>query len=41
MKIKSNEYVCLMTYLAAKHFVKEFRTAIDIGCRDGDFSRPM
>lgn len=41
MKIKSNEYVCLMTYLAAKPYVKEFRTAIDIGCRDGDFSRPM
>ena len=41
MKIKSNEYVCLMTYLAAKPYLKEFRTAIDIGCRDGDFSRPM
>jgi len=38
---KTNAEVCLATYETAKPFVKEFRTAIDIGCRDGDFSRPM
>ena len=38
---KTNADVCLATYLAAKPYVKQFRTAIDIGCRDADFSRPM
>lgn len=40
-EMRTNADVCLATYNKAKPFVKEFRTAIDIGCRDGDFARPM
>ena len=46
-KRKQNQYksqnvdICLFTYLMAKPFIKSFRNAIDVGCRDGDFSRPM
>lgn len=38
-----NQYVdvCFFTYLMAKPYIKNFRNAIDIGCRDGDFSRPL
>lgn len=32
---------CLETYLMSKPFINRFRNAIDIGCRDGDFSRPL
>ena len=32
---------CQETYLAAKPYVKEFRVAIDVGCRDGDFTKLM
>ena len=32
---------CKETYLAAKPHVKEFRVAIDVGCRDGDFTKIM
>ncbi len=36
-----NVDTCLKTYLMAKAHIKKFRVAVDIGCRDGDFSRPM
>ena len=36
-----NVDVCLFTYLMARPYIKKFRNAVDIGCRDGDFSRPM
>ena len=39
--MKTNYDWCLETYLKSKPYIKQFRTAIDIGCRDGDFSRPM
>jgi FkbM family methyltransferase len=30
---------CKLTYLLSKPFIKNFRTAIDIGCRVGEFTR--
>lgn len=38
---KTNADICLELYLKSKPFIKNFRTGIDIGCRDGDFARPM
>lgn len=32
---------CLETYLMSRQYIHRFRNAIDIGCRDGDFSRPL
>lgn len=32
---------CVHNYLMSKKFIRNFRGAIDIGCRDGDFSRPL
>lgn len=30
---------CKLTYLVSKPFIRSFRTALDIGCRVGEFSR--
>lgn len=30
---------CKRTYLLSKPFIKKFRNAVDIGCRDGEFTR--
>jgi len=38
---KTNADICLAIYNTSKPFIKNFRTAIDVGCRDGDFTRPM
>lgn len=32
---------CISTYEVAKPYIKNFRNAIDIGCRDGDFTQPL
>lgn len=32
---------CLETYLMSRPYIRQFRNAIDIGCRDGDFARPL
>ncbi len=32
---------CLETYLMSKPYIRRFRNAIDVGCRDGDFTRPL
>lgn len=37
----SNLEECLKTYQVAKPYIKNFRSAIDVGCRDGDFTRPL
>ena len=34
-------YLNLIIYNTAKSYIKNFRTSIDVGCRDGDFSIPM
>ena len=39
--MKTNYDWCLETYIASKPFVKQFRTAVDVGCRDGDYSLPL
>ena len=39
--MKTNYDWCLETYKKSKPFIKNFRTAIDVGCRDGDFSKPL
>ena len=36
-----NKHWCLETYLKSKPYIKNFRNAIDIGCRDGDYSLPL
>lgn len=33
------QHACKLTYLVSKPFVKNFRTALDVGCRVGEFSR--
>ena len=38
---RTNADICLQIYNTSKPFIKNFRTAIDVGCRDGDFTRPM
>ena len=32
---------CLAIYQTSKPYIKNFRTAIDIGCKDGDFTIPL
>ena len=32
-------HACKLTYLLSKPFIKHFRTALDIGCRVGEFTR--
>ena len=32
-------HACKLTYVASKPFIKNFRTAIDVGCRVGEFTR--
>lgn len=39
--MKTNYDWCLETYIKSKPYIKNFRTAVDVGCRDGDFSKPM
>ena len=39
--MKTNYDWCLETYLKSKPYIKQFRTAIDVGCRDGDYSLPL
>ena len=39
--MKTNYDWCLETYRASKPFIKQFRTAVDVGCRDGDFTLPL
>ena len=39
--MKTNYEWCLETYLKSKPYIKNFRTAIDVGCRDGDYSLPL
>ena len=36
--MKTNYDWCLETYLKSKPYIKQFRTAVDVGCRDGDYS---
>jgi FkbM family methyltransferase len=33
------KHACKMTYLLSKPFIRNFRTAIDVGCRVGEFTR--
>ena len=33
------KHPCKMTYLLSKPFIRRFRNAVDIGCRDGEFTR--
>lgn len=33
------KHPCKLTYLLSKPFIKNFRTALDVGCRVGEFSR--
>jgi len=33
------EHSCKLTYLLSKPFIKNFRTALDVGCRVGEFTR--
>jgi FkbM family methyltransferase len=33
------EHPCKLSYLLSKPFIKNFRTALDIGCRVGEFTR--
>jgi FkbM family methyltransferase len=33
------EHACKLSYLLSKPFIKNFRTALDIGCRVGEFTR--
>ncbi len=33
------KHPCKLTYLLSKPFIKNFRTAIDVGCRVGEFTR--
>jgi FkbM family methyltransferase len=33
------QHACKLTYLVSKPFIKNFRTALDVGCRVGEFSR--
>ncbi|MBC2669061.1 FkbM family methyltransferase [Novosphingobium piscinae] len=33
------QHACKQTYLLAKPFIKQFRNALDIGCRVGEFTR--
>lgn len=33
------EHPCKMSYLLSKPFIRNFRTAIDVGCRVGEFTR--
>jgi FkbM family methyltransferase len=35
----SPEHPCKLTYLLSKSFIKNFRTALDVGCRVGEFTR--
>lgn len=35
------KHPCKLTYLLSKPFIKNFRTALDVGCRVGEFSRYM
>lgn len=37
----SNLEECIKTYAVVKPHIKNFRNAIDIGCRDGDFTQPL
>ena len=32
---------CLVIYQTSKPYIKNFHTAIDIGCKDGDFTIPL
>jgi FkbM family methyltransferase len=32
-------HACKLTYLLSKPFIKNFRTALDVGCRVGEFTR--
>lgn len=33
------KHACKLTYLLSKPFIKNFRTALDVGCRVGEFTR--
>jgi FkbM family methyltransferase len=33
------KHACKMTYLLSKPFIKKYRTALDVGCRVGEFTR--
>jgi FkbM family methyltransferase len=33
------EHPCKLTYLLSKPYIKNFRTALDVGCRVGEFTR--
>jgi len=37
--LKTNSDVCYEIYKKAKPFIKNFNNAIDVGCRDGDFTK--
>lgn len=33
------EHACKLTYMLSKPYIKNFRTALDVGCRVGEFTR--
>ena len=37
----TNASACLKLYLKSKPFIKKFRNAVDVGCRDGDVAKPL
>ena len=37
--MKTNYDWCLETYLKSKHTLRTLEQRIDVGCRDGDFSK--
>ena len=37
----TNASACLQLYLKSKPFIKKFRNAVDVGCRDGDVAKPL
>ena len=41
MAPETTKVECLAIYQTSEPYVKNFRTAIDIGCRDGDFTIPL
>ena len=41
MSSETTQAECLAIYNTSKPYIKNFQTAIDVGCRDGDFTIPL
>ena len=41
MSSETTQAECLAIYQTSKPYIKNFQTAIDVGCRDGDFTIPL